>query len=473
MSGLEGTVQPVEPVAEKWTAADFTGTESPSAPFTWGQRMLWRAFEMYPPNRTMVNISRVVPVPRRARTGVPDVLRVIGALVGRHSSLRTRLRTVDGELLQVVSGHGEQPVLLVHAGPADDDGTATAQALATRLASTAFDLAEELPQRVALVVAGDRVCQVVLVFSHTTVDFGAVEIVLRDLRVLLLRGSIAAPPGLQSVDIAGREQEERHRRRAQRAIVRWVDWFGRLPKETLPELGPPLTPLFRQGTLVSAAADTAVRLVANRHGVTTSTVLLTAIAAVHAGWSGRDTVGIFMMVNNRSLPGYDTAIAKLNQLGMIVVDLADRPDFAKLLPRVWAAALEAYRSAYYEQAELLRAYEAAGHKINTGESAHCYFNDIRLSTDASVFGRETGEDEVRAAMSRSSFSWGESYDSFVYRTRVEVVDKPGGIGLTLTANTAYLPPEQAERFLRDLERLLVDAAFHDVPAPWVRPHVTA
>ncbi|BCJ68625.1 condensation domain-containing protein [Polymorphospora rubra] len=469
---IEGTVLPTDPTTHGWTAVDFTAAPTPSAPITWGQRALWMAILRKPEYQPNINLRRVVTVPRRAPA---DVLRAIGALLTRHSSLRTRLRTVDGDLRQDVVDNGTHPVLLVPADVTADgvpvdvgaaDVARVADETAARLASTAFDHAEELPQRIALVLVAGRVRQVVIVFSHTTVDFRAAELVLRDLRLLLLRGAIDSPAGLQSVDVARREHDAGARRRGERAVARWVDGYGRLPRETLPEVGPPLSPRFRRGVLVSAAADTAVRMIANRHQVTSSTVILAATSLVLATWSGNDVVGVYTMVSNRSLPGYDEAIAKLNQLGMVVVDLADRPTFADLLPRVWSAAMNAYRSAYYDPADMRTAFEAAGYPYATGINAHCYLNDIRLATDADLFGHDTSPARVRAALAESSFNWAESFDAFTWRTRLEIVDRPGGLGLALTADTAHLPPDRAERLLRDLDRLLVEAALHDVPWPW-------
>ncbi|MEV7225673.1 condensation domain-containing protein [Polymorphospora sp. NPDC051019] len=480
---IEGTVLPTGPTTHGWTAVDFAATPTASAPITWGQRALWMAILRKPDYQPKINLRRVVAVPRRAPA---DVLRAVGALLTRHSSLRTRLRTVDGELRQVVADRGSQPVLLVPADTTADgvptdiraadgvradtraaDVTRVADETAATLASTAFDHAEELPQRIALILVAGRVRQVVIVFSHTTVDFRAAELVLRDLRLLLLRGSIDTPAGLQSVDVAHREHDTAHRRRGERAVTHWVAGYGRLPRETLPPVGPPHSPRFRRGVLVSAAADTAVRMIANRHQVTSSTVILAATSLVLAKWSGNDVVGVYTMVSNRSLPGYDEAIAKLNQLGMVVVDLADRPAFADLLPRVWSAAMNAYRSAYYDPADMRTAFEAAGYPYATGINAHCYLNDIRLTTDADLFGHDTTPARVRAALAGSSFDWTESFDAFTWRTRIEIVDRPGGLGLALTADTTHLPPDRAERFLRDLDRLLVEAAFHDVPWPWL------
>lgn len=470
------------PAVGVWVVAPFdaTGSTPPggrSAPLTWGQRALWMALRRRGAEQATISLRRTVPVPRRAAADVPSVLRALGDLIVRHDSLRTRVRLVDGELTQLASVHGALPVLVIHAGDNRCDPETISQAASTameQLAGSVFDHAEDWPQRVALVVAGDQVRQIVVVFSHTTVDFQAVEIVLRDLRMLLVRGSISTPAGLQSIDVARREDAEHHRRRGQRVVRHWLDGFGRLPGDTIAYAGPPLQPRFQRGVLMSVAADTATRMIANRHRMTSSTVLLTATAAVLAHWA-RDnpgatqtgSIGIHTMSNNRSHDGYRDAIAKLNQLGLVVVDVADRPDFAELLPRVWRAALEAYRYAYYDPTLIADAFEQAGFPYNTGVSPHCYLNDIRLSTDTDLFGRATGEAEVRAALTTSTMDWTGGLANFTWRTRVEVLDAPGALGLALTADTGHLPPEAIERFLRDLERLLVEAAFREVPWPWL------
>jgi hypothetical protein len=442
--------------------APFAGAAAPPAPLTWGQRALWTAMRRRGPEQASMSMRRGLPLPRRAPDDVDSAVRAIGALVSRHSSLRTRIQVIDGEPRQIVAERGEQPVILVHAGAPDTD---IADDVAAELAATPFEHAVEWPQRIALVLVAGRVRRIVLVFSHTTVDFQAVEILLRDLRVLLLRGAIPTPPGAQSVDIARLEQGV-DRRKSDRAVAYWLRGFGRLPTQTLPWSGPPSTPRFRRSVLVSEAAGTAVRLAGVRHRVTGSTVLVAAAAAVICAWSGTGVCGIHSMANNRALPGYADAIAKLNQVGLIVVDTTDRPSLADLLPRVWQAAVEGYRHAHYDPARLRQEFEAAGYPYETGVSPHCFLNDLRLSTELDLFGRATGEAEVRAAMARSTYTVAEGFEHFQWRLRVQILDAPPGLALAVTADTAYLAPQAAERFLRDIERLLVEAAFGDVPWPW-------
>ncbi|GAA2365452.1 hypothetical protein Cme02nite_31510 [Catellatospora methionotrophica] len=448
-------------------SAPFDGAADPGAPLTWGQRALWIAIRRHGPSHAMFSLRRVVAAPRRAALDVPSALRAVGALVGRHSSLRTRVQEVGGQLRQVVAARGEQPVLVIAIGePPADDGAALAAQVAAELASTPFDHGREWPQRVALLVSGERVCQIAVVFSHTTVDFRATEVVLRDLRLLLLRGAVPTPPPAQSADIARLEDADRLRRRNARAVRYWLDSHHRLPADTLPVVGPAHAPRFQRCVLTSRAADTAARAVARREQVSSSTVLLTAVAGVVAAWSGQDTCGIYTMVNNRSADGYREAISKLNQLGLLVISLADRPAFAEALPRVWHAAVEAYRHAYYDPEQMAQAHEAAGLPYATGVNKHCYFNDIRLAPEAGLPGDGPDAAALRAALADTGFAVAEGLDTFTWLMRFEVIDAPGGLGLAVTGDTAHLPPDVAERFLREVERLLVDAALGAVPWPW-------
>ncbi|MFV2019630.1 condensation domain-containing protein [Micromonospora sp. LOL_023] len=448
----------VDQPAETWRTVRFAAeTSARSAPITWGQRALWLAIRRHGAGQVMFTLKRWVAVPRRVQADPERVLPAISALMARHASLRTRLELADDSPAQLVADAGEVPVLLVPDESGDPAGTA--RLVADRLAAEPFAHDKDWPQRFAVVTRDGSAYQVVVVFSHTTVDFRAAELVLRDLRLLLARGGIDTPAGLQSADIAELEQVERHRRRSARAAAYWVEATRRLSRDTRLPMRDPLTPRFRRGLLVSAAADTAVPLIAGRYAATSSTVLLAAAAATVGEWSGNDVVGMHTMVNNRVLDGYPAAIAKLNQLALVPVDLTGAEAMAQLLPRVWQAAMDGYRHAYYDPQELSDAFSAVGLPYATGVSPHCYFNDIRLSTDSDLLGREVDERVVRAAAARTTFALAERFERFTWRMRIEIVDQPAGLGLALTADTTYFSLDAIEAFLRALEARLVDAAF--------------
>ncbi|MEU1753029.1 condensation domain-containing protein [Micromonospora matsumotoense] len=449
--------------------AEFHGGRDATAPLTWGQRAMWRTVAEFvaPAAYRVLTLPRTLAVSARAGMDVPRAVRAVGALVARHESLRTRVRPHDGELCQQASAAGRLPVG-VHAvpRPADDpDGASAAAELSARLAGSPFDHAVEYPLRVALVTVDDRVRQVVLVFSHCAVDFHAATTVLRDLRMLLLRGSLDSPPGLQSLDLAARERTA-ELRRSQRAVAYWVRQFTGLPMNLADPVGSGSTPRYRQGSLVSPAAHHAGRLVAARHGVSTSTALLAATAAVLSGDGGQDACGIVVMANNRFPPGYDHAVATLNQIGLCRLDLADRPDFAELLSRAGRASLDAYRHAYYDPAEFERAFTDLGHDHRSVLAPLCYLNDTRLAAEVDPGTAGPDEAALRAMVTPGAVRWVGKLDRFAWRCRVQVRDAPGAVELVVTADTRYLPAERAERLLSGVEALLVEAAFHEVPWPW-------
>ncbi|MFG1955684.1 hypothetical protein [Micromonospora sp. NPDC048830] len=169
------------------------------------------------------------------------------------------------------------------------------------------------------------------------------------------------------------------------------------------------------------------------------------------------------MANNRFPPGYDGAVGTLNQIALCRLDLADRPGLVELLSRARRAALEAYRHAYCDPAAFERAFTELGHDHRSVLAPLCYLNDVRLSQNVGAGGTGPDEAALRAMAARGAFRWLEGLDGFAWRCRIQVLDAPGAVELVVTADTRYLPPERAERLLRAVEALLVEAAFRDVP----------
>ncbi|MEH1016185.1 condensation domain-containing protein [Micromonospora sp. CPCC 206060] len=453
---------PAEWAAETLVYAEFQGEPAGTAPLTWAQQVMWRAAARSGSNHAFLNLRRTVAVSERVPADLTGVTRAVGILLGRHGALRTRVRPVDGEPHQETAVAGRLPLLVV---PADADDAGAAQAVAERLAAVAFDHAEEWPLRVALVLAGDRVRQIVVVFSHSTVDAHAAEVVLRDLRLILLRGAPTTPPGPQSVDVA-RLQHGADRRRSERAADYWLREYRRLPAQPLTPVGPGLTPHLHRGVLVSSAVDLAARLIAARQRVSVSAVLLAGMTASAVARSDREVCGLFPMAHNRFRGGYANAVANLGQIGFCVVDLADRPGFAAVVDRVWQASLDGLRHAYYDPVALRRKFEDEGYDYGTAFLPHYYFNDVRLAVGGADPIPDVTERDLRAAMTRSQFSWTAPLRQASWHLLTHLVDEPGGVGVTLTVDTRYIPVESVEPILRGLEELLVDAALRDVPWPW-------
>lgn len=461
----------------------FAGGSAGIAPLTWGQRAIWPDPAAFDSPHQVLNLPRTLRVPDRADASVAQVATALGRLVERHSSLRTRFLAGPATVRQRVSASGTLPVRVRTVAPsqADPDGAHAARNLVAELAAADFDHRQEWPLRVALLQVGTRVRQVALVFSHAVVDFHAVEIVLRDLRLLLLRGAVPAPAGWQSVEVAAHEQHQEVAR-SDRAARYWLDQFARFPGEMFPAAaGPVPLPRHRVGRLVSAAVDTAARLIAARYRVSTATVLLAAIAAEVTKRSGLDRCGLVTMSSNRFRPRYDTAVASLNQIGLCHLDLpgrsaaADQPGglchldlppgpdttgpggFAELLTRTWQASLSAYRHAYYDPLAMAQAFAAAGHDLASALAPYCFVNDLRLPHEPGPM-PTIGPGQLLSLTRRSMLSWDAVPARFAWRCRFQVMDAPDAVALVVTADTAYLPPGDVERLLLGVEATLVAAA---------------
>ncbi len=441
------------PVAQQlW--ADFQGAATGPEPMTWGQRSIWKAYSEFRPHTSWLNICRVLAVPRRAAGDVPSVVRAVGELMSRHESLRTRIDVAG--LRQVPLPGGRLPIAVA---------TGDAESIKDAMGEVPYDYGDEWPLRVTLVLDdAERVTHLALVFSHVAVDFHASEILLRELRLILLRGKPPGTAGLQSVDIARREAGPMgHRSDAARAY--WTKEYGRLPRSMFAEVGPPLTPRYRRALLESSAAEGAMRILAARHRVSTATVVLAATAALIGEWTGHEHSALFTMVNNRYQAGYQDAISKLNQVGLFVCELSSRPGLDELIPRAWQSALRAYRHAYYDPLVMDETLREIGRPPGSGLEPFCYFNDLRLPVSVAEEGPLPEPKAVQEALEHTTLTWPETLERFAWRFRLQVLDAPRGVGLSITADSAYLPPRQMEKFLYELEMMMVRAAHHQVSRP--------
>jgi hypothetical protein len=201
---------------------------------------------------------------------------------------------------------------------------------------------------------------------------------------------------------------------------------------------------------------------ARQHGVTTSTVLLAATAAMIGVYTGQPTCGLVTIVNNRHQAGNDVVVAPISQLGLVVLDVptrvpADPAGLADLLPATWQAALTAYRFAYYDPNQKDRALRESGRGGEVDVDPYCCFNDLRGNDVEDV---PSDVDDPAGLLDRSMVQrrdWAECSWLFLLAVRPAA----DGVCLALTADTWYLAPDRIEAFLRDLERYVVTAAWPD------------
>ena len=144
----------------------------------------------------------------------------------------------------------------------------------------------------------------------------------------------------------------------------------------------------------------------------------------------------------------------------------DRPTFGALLRPGWQAALRGYRAAAYDPAgwdAMLAAAAAA-----RGVFVHPYtcFNDMRLVSPLAGARPARTATELRTLQRDTRVDFPATQERVACRyclhVTADTVDA-GALVVTLTADTAYLPPAAIEAHLRALEELLSRAAAGDVP----------
>ncbi|MEV7914253.1 condensation domain-containing protein [Streptomyces griseus] len=473
------------------TEVSFRGERSGTAPLTWGQRAIWHAIRRTAPNDHYFNIGRVLPLADRGRPAtVAATLDALARLIERHEALRTRLvpAAADGEPAQCLADTGSLPVTIAPATGLPE-AAAEAQALLDGLSATRFDYPAEWPLRAALVTVGDRVTHAVLVLCHLAADGHAAEVLVRDLRLLVRRGSAGRAPATTPLDLARDQHAERGRRRGAAALAHWEAGFRAAPPTMFPEpCAEPRSPRFWTGRIVSPALARAVGAVAAAHGVSGSTVLLTASAALVAAGEGHRTAAVMPIVGNRTAGALRDLVSTLSQDGLFVLDLAaserkhddgggdgdgkgdgegageetGAARFTDLLPAAHRAALRAYRAAVYDPVE----WDALGERLHAeyGSEVHpyCCFNDMRLverpvSEGPRPTARELAE-ELTEARRRTAFGFPATQDRVACRYCLHITEEGDALAVSLTADTAYLPPEAIRAHLYAMEELIVTSA---------------
>jgi hypothetical protein len=414
----------------------FAAGRARGAPLTWGQRDIWRAIEAARPEDQYLNFGHVLATPRKSGpVTLTRAAQALGRLIERHEALRT---TISGDCQQVESS-GQLAVDVTECGAAE--ASVVAEQMLDRLSSGVFDYADEWPLRAGFVTANGVVQRIVLVFCHMAVDGHAAEIVLKDLRLLLLRGVLPEARTATPTDLAEYQQSADGTQTTRDAIAYWTAQYERMSPAHLPSV-PARQPRYWQASLHTNAAAAAAHVIADRHKVSSSTVFLTAMMKQAAELTGQRVLGMRTIVSNRFRAGQRDVVATISQEGLVVLDFGE-PDFGELVRQAWQIALRGYKFAQFDPDELDRAVSAM-----PVASFGC-FNDLRL-----VQRPEPIVTEPMAADSPATVHWTSTMDRNICDFRVHVGDGE----ISLAADTGLMSPGEIEGYLRDVESLLVKAA---------------
>ena len=450
--------------ADPTTTVTFTGGRSGDAPLTWGQRAIWHAIGRTAPNDHYFNIGRVLPLADRgAPVDLPRLAGALTALLVRHEALRTRIAAgADGEPRQRLYAEGTVEVH-VHDEPDPDGSGAAAESLLSSLTSRRFDYAREWPVRFGVVRHEGRITHVVLALCHLATDGHGAEVLIRDLRLLARRGSAGPACAETPLDLARHQASPAGRRSGVAALAHWEKGLRQAPPTMFPTpVAAPRTPRFWTGRLVSAALPRAVEALAAAHRVSGSTVLLTASAALVAADQGHSVAAVMPIAGNRAAQDHRTLVSTLSQDALFVLRMDEVPgpdaDFTDLLAGAWPAALAGYRAASYDPAAWDALVDRVAQQRGTEVHPYCCFNDMRLAERPATPRTAPHADELAALRRRSVLDFPATQDRVACRYCLHVSGDDSALTVTLTADTAFLPPAAIHAHLRAIEEVVVSSS---------------
>jgi hypothetical protein len=438
---------------------DFAGEGSGTGGLTWGQRGVWRSIVMDGEAKTL---GGVVKVP--GGTTVERVSASMRFVLGRHQSLRTKLRIgPDGEVRQVVHASGELPLEIVDV-PAGQDADAVADALTRRYQSEPFDYERDWPVRLGAVRQGDVISHTVAVYLHTTMDALGMAALVRDLATHL--GGLEAEPvtAVQPLELAERESGPSALRQSRASLRHMESVLRAVPSRRFPPTGA-ITDEHDMLHYRSPALLLAVTAAAARRGIDSSPVLLGAYAVSLARVTGVSTVPVHLAVSNRFRPRMAASVAPLAQVAPCVIEVAGTT-LDGVMGRAWQAAMSAYKHAYYDPAG--RAEVEARVDAERGEPVDMsvYFNDRRTPGTGTAAAADPADlpARIEAARAGSTLRWDLRPGPMLETVYLDVDDLDGALGLLLTVDLRKLSRESAERLIRGMQDVVIGMAL-DPDAP--------
>ena len=444
----------------------FSSGRTGSGPATWGQHDKWTAMRALGDEANRYNIAGGMPL--STPLTVERLAGIVQELLLLHDSLRTRLRATgdiadrdpdgpprqNGGLEQTAYAAGAVPVVARASEP--DAVNPTAFALHDDLRARAFDCEHEWPLRLGIVESEGYVRYVIFCLPHTATDGWGLRNLLGDFASLVAGGSPTRGERLQPLEEAAFQHSERGRRMDVAARHSWREKLGRGPARLFPvhpERAPAET--FPFAVLTSPALALAVEQVGSGLAVNPAAVLLAAAAAAAGRVSGVHDAVFQITVNNRFVPGLGNGVNTIAQEGLFHLRNTD-DEFRQVVRRSFGATLSAQRNAYYDKFALDRDLAGLAATGAPGDLS-CVINDVRGMLPG-VFPKPVPA-PLDALRAQTTLQWP---DEFPPRERttfaMDVQDAAGAVELAMTADTALIPRPDMERFLLDIEDLVVGQA---------------
>jgi hypothetical protein len=416
---------------------------------TWAQVGLWEGIVV---TGRSVTMSGSAPLP--PGTTVENMVDLLGFIMGRHQSLRTRLRFRDGRPpLQVCVAAGEVPLEIVDT---DDDPVAAAKAVEVRYKEVDFDYETEYPVRMAAIRRDGVLVHMVAVYLHTVLDAGGLLALINDILARDPTTGAAGPvTAIQPLEQVRRQRTASAKRHSDTAMVYLENALRTMHPSQFGE--PRYTGHgIRMIHYRSPATALAVQRIAAQERLNTSSALLAVFAVAVARRTGIGRVMAMLMVSNRFRPGFADSVSPLVQLSPYIIDVGG-VSLREAAERARTSVFNAYKNAYYDpyaQEAVIARVEAELGAIDYS----CVYNDRRQQERSAIAENQATDDEIRAALPLAEHSWLYRPDMASNRLFLTVEDGSNSVDILMTADTRFFSDDDIVGLAAEFENVTVQTA---------------
>lgn len=432
------------------------------------QRRLW-FMDQLAPSSAPYNIA--VAHRLRGPLDTAALAAALHAVVERHDVLRWRIPQTGGMPYAVREEPSDVAVPVVDLTDAADAEAELATMLAAG-AGHAFDLATGPPWQATVYRLGPAEHVLAMTMHHAVFDGWSEALLYDDLAAAYARAVDGAPPALPPLPATYADyavwRAERDRRRGPDDLAWWTEHLAGAPAVLdLPRDRPrPAVQTYagaEAAVALSAAADRAIRELAERRGTTVAAVLLAGLGELLRRLTGADDHVLGAIVADRRLAAFDDVIGFFIDTVPVRVR-AGGASFADLVDR---CAAELHEVTEHPGAPLERIVEALGVGRDTSRAplVQVLFNVLNfVPPRLTLAGLAVEPVPVPKP--------GSPFDITVY-----VVERDGRAGVEVVHNPDLFDGARVEALLADLAALVgalaaePDAPAHEVAAELPRPAV--
>ncbi|MES1192113.1 MAG: amino acid adenylation domain-containing protein [Steroidobacter sp.] len=316
-------------------------------PVTFSQERMWLLYQMDPAG-TAYNVAGAVLI--NGALDVAALSRAFSEVVAAHEILRTRYRTIDGEVdVQIVEPLAVE--LKVVDLSEQDQAVDAALRMATTLARQPFNITSESLLRIALYRTGKSEHVLAVCIHHLVTDAWSMGMMMRDVLYCydaLVAGKPAQlqAPAISYIDYAHWQRQFMSGPQINTQLDYWKQQLQGAEAIELPTDKPRRQHRSSAGELeplaLSAELMDAIGALASAHGVTPFMVMLATFEVLLFRWSGRTDLVVGVPVANRNWQESEQLMGTLVNTLPIRLRFSEQSSFAQLLRDVRQQSLDAY-----------------------------------------------------------------------------------------------------------------------------------